>query len=263
MNVHKKCQDYVPNLCGCDHTERRGRIELKVWIANNQLFCEIRQGKNLIPCDPNGSSDPYVKCKLIPDVSGEKRKTRTIRSSLNPEFHETLSFDLRPEDKDRRLLIEVWDWDRTSRNDFMGSLSFGISEIVKSPMEGWFKLLTQEEGEFYHVPVPPPGTDILQLKHKQITFAADLQSASGSSHPSSSGSKTSCSIYKDSAAGKSAADDMIPHNMGKQDVIRASDFNFIMVLGKGSFGKVMLAERKGTDELYAVKILKKDIIIQV
>lgn len=238
MNVHARCKENVPSLCGCDHTERRGRISLQLHVKGNTLTVEIKEGANLIPMDPNGLSDPYVKVKLIPDENEKsKKKTRTIKACLNPVWHETITYELRPEDKDRRVLIEVWDWDRTSRNDFMGSLSFGISEVIKNPANGWFKLLTQEEGEFYNVPCADATQDLIKLKSQMRRASTKKPLVTRS-------------------------DTNPTHIASKRDMIRASDFNFIKVLGKGSFGKVMLAERKGTEELYAIKILKKDVIIQ-
>ena len=95
MNVHKRCQANVPPLCGTDHTERRGRIQLSITYneptnTSVHIVITIHEAKNLPPLDPNGLADPYVKLKLFPEVEKRdtKKKTNVQKSTLNPTFNE-------------------------------------------------------------------------------------------------------------------------------------------------------------------------------
>uniref|UniRef100_A0AAZ3R1M7 protein kinase C n=1 Tax=Oncorhynchus tshawytscha TaxID=74940 RepID=A0AAZ3R1M7_ONCTS len=243
MNVHKRCESLVPSLCGQDHTEKRGRIHLTVRGENEDIFITVREARNLIPMDPNGLSDPYVKLKLIPDPKSQsKQKTKTIRSTLNPVWNETLSqwTDM----WDRRLSVEVWDWDRTSRNDFMGSLSFGVSEIFRHSVSGWFKLLDQDEGEYYNMPVPDENVRHTLMQPAPVSVSVPVP----------------VSVLSPSAPSVPCLA-TLPAGPVKPRVC-LQDFNFLMVLGKGSFGKVLLAEERGSERLFAVKVLKKDVLFQ-
>ncbi|XP_041844035.1 protein kinase C gamma type isoform X2 [Melanotaenia boesemani] len=251
MNVHRRCETSVPSLCGQDHTEKRGRIHLTIRGDKEDIYVTVREARNLMPMDPNGLSDPYVKLKLIPDPkSHSKQKTKTIRSTLNPVWNESFTFSVRGHQWDRRLSVEVWDWDRTSRNDFMGALSFGVSEIFRRPICGWFKLLAQDEGEYYNIPVPDPDLQEPQPDVTTPTLPLVVPAPVPEPFPVvlSPTPVPSCPPV---------------HTPGPSKVkVGIHDFNFLMVLGKGSFGKVLLAEERGSERLFAVKVLKKDVLFQ-
>ncbi len=53
------------------------------------------------------------------------------------------------------------------------------------------------------------------------------------------------------------------NNVKDKKEITIEDFELLKVLGRGAFGKVILAMKKPGSKLYAIKILKKDQIIEL
>ena len=55
---------------------------------------------------------------------------------------------MKSDELQHRLIIEVWDWDRLSADDYVGGLSLGIQELIEETSNGeraeaWYKLLDQ------------------------------------------------------------------------------------------------------------------------
>jgi len=48
----------------------------------------------------------------------------------------------------------------------------------------------------------------------------------------------------------------------KFDKVELSDFKILMVIGRGAFGKVFLGELKLDGKFYAIKSIRKDVLIE-
>uniref|UniRef100_A0A8C6VUR5 Protein kinase C n=1 Tax=Nothobranchius furzeri TaxID=105023 RepID=A0A8C6VUR5_NOTFU len=251
--VHKRCHEFVTFTCPGSVTAPRpddlkSRHAFKVHTYSSPTFCDhcgsllyglIHQGmrcKSSLLWDRVHSLVPSF---CFDQTESNRNGVAAFEMSANIEMQSILlthwfvgsvCSSVRGSQWDRRLSVEVWDWDRTSRNDFMGALSFGVSEIFRRPISGWFKLLAQDEGEYYNIPaipVPLPEPFPVGLSPSPLPSCLPI------------------------------------HTPGPGKVkVGVHDFNFLMVLGKGSFGKVLLAEERGSERLFAIKVLKKDVLFQ-
>ncbi|XP_018608019.1 E3 ubiquitin-protein ligase NEDD4-like isoform X10 [Scleropages formosus] len=94
------------------------------------LRVKVIAGIDLAKKDIIGASDPYVKLSLY--VADENRElalvqTKTIKKTLNPKWNEEFYFRVCPQN--HRLLFEVFDENRLTRDDFLGQVDVPLSHL--------------------------------------------------------------------------------------------------------------------------------------
>ena len=76
---------------------------------------------NLAKKDIFGASDPYVRIDLVTNNGDEvidSVLTKTKKRTLNPKWEEEFMFRVKP--NDHKLVLEVFDENRLTRDDFLG-----------------------------------------------------------------------------------------------------------------------------------------------
>ncbi|KAA6374213.1 MAG: hypothetical protein EZS28_030259, partial [Streblomastix strix] len=100
--------------------------------VKGKVLITLHRLSDLPANDINGKSDPYVIFKL----GQEEYKSKTINNELNPEYNESLQLSYDPNSTDEKeLKIEVWDYDRFSDNDILGSTSVKFGKYLDNQQD--------------------------------------------------------------------------------------------------------------------------------
>merc|ERR1711881_585482 len=96
--------------------------------ASQTLVVTILECRNLKNADlMGGKADAVVHVR----VGDKEMKTKVVKDNNNPEIQETFRFPHSPASK-QPLLLQVYDWDRFSKNDLMGEVivPLGQADLV-------------------------------------------------------------------------------------------------------------------------------------
>ncbi|XP_078018138.1 multiple C2 and transmembrane domain-containing protein 1 isoform X2 [Epinephelus lanceolatus] len=105
---------------------RLSELHRKSQLWRGIVSIALIEGRDLIPMDPNGLSDPYVKFRLGP----QKYRSKTVPKTLSPQWRE--QFDLHLYEETGGVLeITVWDRDTGRRDDFIGRCQLDLSNLSK------------------------------------------------------------------------------------------------------------------------------------
>ncbi|KXJ28856.1 E3 ubiquitin-protein ligase NEDD4-like [Exaiptasia diaphana] len=140
--------------------------------ALKYLHVEVIEAKDLCKKDIFGLSDPYCKVMVYrgDPTTGiiDSATTQTKKKTLDPKWNETFTFRVNP--LDNNLLVQVFDENRVTRDDFLGEVYISIKRLrfyqIETVMEISLKprsIKSRVKGKvclklsFTNDPSPPPA----------------------------------------------------------------------------------------------------------
>lgn len=100
--------------------------------GTSQLRIKILNGQSLAKKDIFGASDPYVRIDLNTlsgDINIDSVLTKTKKKTLNPVWNEEFVFRVKP--SEHKLVFQVFDENRLTRDDFLGMVELSLNNIPK------------------------------------------------------------------------------------------------------------------------------------
>ncbi|XP_059214359.1 rabphilin-3A [Centropristis striata] len=147
---------YEDDMNEGEDSEERGRILVSLTYSSQlgRLIVGVVRCAHLAAMDSNGYSDPFVKICLKPDMGKKaKNKTQIKKKTLNPEFNEEFSYEIKHGELAKKTLdISVWDYDMGKSNDFIGGCQLGI-QAKGECLKHWYECLKNKDKkiERWHV----------------------------------------------------------------------------------------------------------------
>ncbi|XP_053593647.1 synaptotagmin-5 isoform X2 [Microplitis demolitor] len=129
-----------------------GRLHLRLSydFDKSDLHVHLIEAHDLAGSDQGGFNDPFVKLTLSPEVDNRKRQTHIHRNDPNPFFDQHFRFPVSYDElKEKTLVLQVFDYDRYSRNDVVGSVRVAMEELElvssTSPVEVWGEIAREKK----------------------------------------------------------------------------------------------------------------------
>uniref|UniRef100_A0A3Q2CAE6 Protein kinase C n=1 Tax=Cyprinodon variegatus TaxID=28743 RepID=A0A3Q2CAE6_CYPVA len=237
--VHKRCHELIITKCAGmkRQDDTVGEVGSQRFSVNVPHKFSIHNFKAFTFCDHCGSLlwgllRQGLQCKVC-KVNVHRRCERNVAPTCGVDA--------------RRIATVLSDLGLTPDKISNSAQRRKKARQTRDPQQPLSDTPQEEEDRSRSAPTSPCDQDVKELENIRKALSFDHRGDEHKTHPLSTSQENG---------------EVKGHGCPQTKRMHLHDYVFIKVLGKGSFGKVMLAELKGTDEVYAVKVLKKDVILQ-